>query len=221
MRYPAEHKARTRRRMVEGAAAALRGRGLDVGVAELMREAGLTHGGFYAHFSSKEALLAEAVELAGQQSVRNLRKIIACAGSRPALAAIGDAYLSTAHRDRPERGCALAAVGTELARESPAARRALTVQVRNLLNVLAECAPEQRARERQQRAIATLSHLVGALILSRIVDDRRASDEILATARRQVARGSWTRRSEAPVSVTERRERRDHRGTARSITAII
>jgi TetR/AcrR family transcriptional repressor of nem operon len=186
MRYSAEHKRRTRRRIVERAAAALRRRGLGVGVADLMREAGLTHGGFYAHFRSKDALLAEAVDVASEQSVRNLRKVIKRAGSRPALAAIGDAYLTAAHRDRPDRGCALAAVGTELARESPAARRALAAQVASLLSLLAECAPDQRAVTRRRRAMTTLSCLVGALILSRIVVDRQTSADILSAARRHL-----------------------------------
>ncbi len=127
MRYSPEHKASTRRRIVDGAAAALRARGLaGVGVADLMREAGLTHGGFYAHFASKDALVAEAIDAAGEQSVRNLRKVVKRAGPEPAFKAIVDAYLSTAHRDGPESGCALAALGAELARESPAARRALS-----------------------------------------------------------------------------------------------
>jgi TetR/AcrR family transcriptional repressor of nem operon len=187
MRYSAEHKASTRRRIVERAAAALRGRGLaGVGVADLMREAGLTHGGFYAHFPSKDALVAEAVDAAAEQSARNLRKVVKRAGSRRALEAIVDAYLSPAHRDGPERGCALAALGAELARESPAARRALSVQLEGLLGLVAEHVPDRRGVSRRRQAMAVLSCLVGALVLSRIADDRDVSDEILAAARRHL-----------------------------------
>src|SRR5262245_5627440 len=139
MRYAAEHKASTRRRIVDGASAALRARGLaGVGVADVMREAGLTHGGFYAHFPSKDDLVAEAVDAAGEQSVRNLRKVVKRAAPGRAFKAIVDAYLSPAHRDRPERGCALAALGPELARESPSARRAVAGQIDGLLDLLAE-----------------------------------------------------------------------------------
>jgi TetR/AcrR family transcriptional repressor of nem operon len=86
-----------------GQSAALRARGVaGVGVADLMRQAGLTHGGFYSHFSSKDALVAEAIDAAGEQSVRNLRKVVQRAGEQSALKAIVESYLSTAHRDAPE-----------------------------------------------------------------------------------------------------------------------
>jgi TetR/AcrR family transcriptional repressor of nem operon len=95
MRYPPRHKASTRRRIVAGAAAALRARGVSgVGVAELMRQAGLTHGAFYSHFASKDALVAEAFDVAGEQSVRNLRRAVQRAGDKPPFKAIVDAYLS-------------------------------------------------------------------------------------------------------------------------------
>src|SRR5262245_33579395 len=181
MRYAPQHKAATRRRIVEGAAVALRARGPSgVGVADLMREAGLTHGGFYAHFSSKDALVAEAVGAAGEQSVRNLRTVVKRAGHKPALKAIVDSYLSAAHRDQPERGCSLAALGAELARDSPAARRALTAQIEGLLGLLAEHVPDRPGVTRRRQAMATLACLVGALTLSRIAEDRALADEILA-----------------------------------------
>ena len=83
MRYSATHKASTRRRIVDGASAALRARGVaGVGVADLMRQAGLTHGGFYSHFASKDALVAEAIDAAGEQSMRNLRKVVQRAGHK-------------------------------------------------------------------------------------------------------------------------------------------
>lgn len=191
MRYSREHKASTRRRIVEGAAAALRARGVaGVGVAELMREAGLTHGGFYSHFPSKDALVAEAVSAAGEQSARNLRKVVERAGSRSGLAAIADAYLSTAHRDQPGRGCALAALAGELARESPGARRALGAQLESLLDLLADHVPGRRGVSRRRQAMAVLSCLVGALVLSRAASSRETSDEILAAARRHLTRES-------------------------------
>ncbi len=187
MRYPPRHKASTRRRIVAGAAAALRARGVSgVGVAELMRQAGLTHGAFYSHFASKDALVAEAFDAAGEQSVRNLRRAVQRAGDKPPIKAIVDAYLSPAHRDRPERGCAFAALAAELARESPAARRALTVRFDGLLGLLGEHVPDRRGVSRRRQAMAVLSCLVGALMLSRAVDDPETSGEILAAARRHL-----------------------------------
>ena len=191
MRYSADHKRSTHRRIVDGAAAALRARGMaGVGVADLMRQAGLTHGGFYAHFPSKDALVAEAVAAAGEQSVKNLRKVVKRAGPGRELEAIVLAYLSPAHRDRPERGCALAALGPELSRESPAARRALAAQLEGLLELLAEHVPDRPGVSRRRRAMATLSCLVGALLLSRMAADRAVSDEILAAARRHLTRAA-------------------------------
>jgi len=191
MRYPPRHKASTRRRIVEGAAAALRARGVSgMGVAELMRRAGLTHGGFYSHFASKDALVAEAIDAAGEQSVRNLHQVVRRAGDKPPFKAIVDAYLSPAHRDRPERGCVFAALAAELARESPAARQALTVQFEGLLGLLGEHVPDRRGVSGRRQAMAVLSCLVGALMLSRAVDDPKTSGEILAAARRHLTEPS-------------------------------
>jgi TetR/AcrR family transcriptional repressor of nem operon len=187
MRYSATHKASTRRRIVDGASAALRARGVaGVGVADLMRQAGLTHGGFYSHFASKDALVAEAIDAAGEQSVRNLRKVVQRAGSKSPLKAIVDAYLSTAHRDDPERGCVFATLAGELARESPAARRVLTARLESLLGFLGEHLPDRRGVSRRRRAMTVLSCLVGALMLSRAVDAPETSGELLAAARRHL-----------------------------------
>ena len=187
MRYPAKHKIATRRRIVSGASAALRARGVaGVGVAELMREAGLTHGGFYAHFPSKDALVAEAVDAAAEQSARNLRKVARRAPAGREFEAIVAAYLSPAHRDRPDRGCALAALGPELARDSLPARQAVARHLDALLDLLQEYMRERPGGSRRRRAIATLSCLVGALLLSRMARDRDVSDEILAAAQRHL-----------------------------------
>jgi len=189
VRYPAAHKASTHRRIVDRASAALRARGLaGVGVADLMRGAGLTHGGFYAHFSSKDALVAEAVAAAGRQSAHNLQEVVKRAGPGREFEAIVDAYLAPSHRDQPERGCALAALGPELARESPASRRALSAQIEELVALLAEHMPPRPGLSRRRRGMAGLSCLVGALLLSRMAGDRGVSDEILAAARQHLIR---------------------------------
>jgi len=208
MRYPPAHKASTRRRIVDGTAAALRARGVSgVGVADLMRQAGLTHGGFYAHFTSKDALVAAAIAAAAEQSVRNLRKAVQRAGGKPPLEAIVDAYLSPAHRDRPERGCALATLAAELARESSAARRALTVQFDDLLAFLGEHVPDRRGASRRRRAMAVLSCLVGALTLSRAVDSPETSGEILAAARRYLTGSARRLRASRPATTSRHHQR--------------
>ena len=140
-----------------------------------MRQAGLTHGGFYAHFASKDALVAEAIDAAGEQSARNLRTVVQRAGGKSPLKAIVDAYLSTAHRDGPERGCVFATLAGELARESPAARRALTAQLEGLLGFTRRTRSARRGVSRRRQAVAVLCCLVGALMLSRAVDDPETS----------------------------------------------
>ncbi len=187
MRYSRAHKASTRRRIVEGAAAAVRARGVaGVGVAELMRQAGLTHGGFYSHFPSKDALVAEAVAAAGEQSTRNLKRW----SSGPAP--------GPASRRSPTRTCPplIATSRTADARSPrsaaswraspPSARRALSAQLEGLLDLLADHVPGRRGVSRRRQAMAALSCLVGAVVLSRAAENRETSDEILAAARRHL-----------------------------------
>ena len=155
----------------------------SVGVAELMNEAGLTHGGFYRHFGSRDDLVAEAVDTAlahGFEPVRAAAK----RGGADAVAAIIDMYLSRRHRDRPETGCAVAALPTDIARTDPRARAAYSRQVRTYIGLLAELTPARDPDE----AHLILAALVGALALARAVDDRRLSDEILDSVARALRR---------------------------------
>ncbi len=155
----------------------------SVGVAELMTEAGLTHGGFYRHFESRDDLVAEAVHTAlahGFEPVRAAAK----RGGPEAVAAIIDMYLSRRHRDRPETGCAVAALPTDIARTDPRARAAYSRQVRTYIGLLAELTPARDPDE----AHLILAALVGALALARAVDDRRLSDEILDSVARALRR---------------------------------
>jgi TetR/AcrR family transcriptional repressor of nem operon len=158
--------------------------GIDgVSVAELMTEAGLTHGGFYRHFDSRDELVAEAIAEALAQGSERIRAS-ARLGGPAALAAIIDGYLSRLHRDKPETGCAVAALPTDIARTDPRGRAAYSRQVRSYIDLLAELTP---AREPDEGHLI-LAALVGALVLARAVDDRGLSDEILERAARALHR---------------------------------
>jgi len=162
----------------------MRRNGIDsVSVVELMNEAGLTHGGFYRHFGSRDDLVAEAIDTAlaqGSERIQAAAKL----GGAAALAAIIDGYLSPRHRDKPETGCAVAALPSDIARSNPRARTAYSRQVRSYLDLLAELTP---ARDPDEGHLI-LAALVGALVLARAVDDRGLSDEILESAARALHR---------------------------------
>ena len=134
-------KAASHQRIVTAAAARIRRAGVDgLSVADLMREAGLTHGGFYRHFGSRDDLVAEAVEAAVAHGSKRA-EAAARQGGPEALAATIDAYLSALHRDKPETGCAVAALPADIARSSQRARGAYTAQVRRYLDLLAGLTP--------------------------------------------------------------------------------
>jgi TetR/AcrR family transcriptional repressor of nem operon len=185
MRYPASETAEKHEKILKEAARLFRERGFGgAGVAEIMKAAGLTHGAFYAHFPSKEALQAEAVECALAQS-DHLIDALTAEGNDPKRAFL-DSYLSAAHRDHPGSGCAIAALGPEIARDS-ATRKPFTQRVKHMIDGMAgqfQWKPESAAR---RNAIHLLTAAVGALVLARAVDDPRFSDEILDTIRDSLA----------------------------------
>ena len=154
--------------------------GIDsVSLAELMNEAGLTHGGFYRHFDSRDELVAEAIDTALAQGSERIQAAAKLGGAE-ALAAIIDGYLSRLHRDKPETGCAVAALPTDIARTNARVRTAYACQVRSYIELLTELIP---GRDSDQ-AHLILTALVGALVLARAVNDRGMSDEILDSAAR-------------------------------------
>jgi TetR/AcrR family transcriptional regulator, transcriptional repressor for nem operon len=179
MRVTREQAAENRERIVNAAARLFREKGFDgIGVDAIMDEAGLTHGGFYRHFQSKDALAAEAVA----------RGLAVSARKQAALASIEDvvsAYLSPRHRDDAGGGCMIAAIGCDIARQGKGVRRGLTAYVRDQIEQLARRIGGRGGTVRRQQAIATLAGLVGALVLARAVDDPALSDEILAATRRR------------------------------------
>ena len=185
MRYPASQTAEKHERILREAARMFRERGFDgAGVADIMKAAGLTHGAFYAHFPSKDALEAEAVECAFAQSDKRIYALTANA-SDPKRAFL-DSYLSAAHRDHPGSGCVIAALGPEIARDS-AARSPFTQRVKHMIEGMAGRFRWKRKGAVRRNAIHLLAAAVGALTLARAVDDPRLSDEILESVRDDLA----------------------------------
>lgn len=176
-------KEATHERIVTVAAQAIRRNGYDgTGVADLMKQAGLTHGAFYAHFSSREAMLAEAADCAFSQSAAALAKLAAGAPPEKALAALLGAYLSKAHQEQVATGCPLAALGSETARQMPEVRRAATRHVKEVIDLVARLSPDWGQPEAHERALVTVSTMVGALLLARAVDDPALSESLRASA---------------------------------------
>ncbi|CAN7402774.1 TetR/AcrR family transcriptional regulator [Pseudoduganella sp. LjRoot289] len=180
MKVSREQAALNRERIVDTAARLFREKGFDgIGVADLMKGAGLTHGGFYGHFASKEVLLAEACGKAMEKSVDKWRTLADGAPARP-VAAIAESYLSASHRDFPGKGCAVSSLGTDVARAGPDVRQAMSDGVQAQLALLAGLEPGADAGAKRQRAIADYASMVGGLVLARVMADPAQSEEVLA-----------------------------------------
>jgi TetR/AcrR family transcriptional repressor of nem operon len=187
MRYSKEHKQETHARIVRKASVRLREKGAHgIGVADLMKEAGLTHGGFYAHFDSREALLIEAFAYAMDRSMDYWRKSTAETSPEKRLAMIVDSYLTASHRDDPGRGCAVPTLGAEIARESPKARKAFAAKLEQMIDMIAEQLIDLPPKAARKQAAVTLATMMGTLVLSRIAGNGEFSDEILAGGREAV-----------------------------------
>lgn len=184
MGHSKANKEQSHARIVQTAAARFREAGVEgVGVADLMKDAGLTHGGFYRHFASRDELVAEAVERALSDGGRAVEAVAASKASRQTVAcALVDAYLSTAHRDGLATSCAVTTLAGDVARSNERARSAYTRQVETYLELLANLAAEEKSKAKRTKAIAALSTLVGAVSLSRAVNDEKLSREILKAA---------------------------------------
>jgi TetR/AcrR family transcriptional repressor of nem operon len=190
MRSTKAQAAANRERIVAEAARLFRERGFaGIGVAELMRSVGMTHGGFYGHFASKEELMALACRRAVDDMLADWRARAAAAPDDP-LGAIVAPYLSAAHRDGPGGGCLMAALGPEAARAPAAVRQTVTECLGDVLAALAALVPGPGASARRRQAIGLFASLVGAMVAARAIDDAALSDEILATVRKAVAADS-------------------------------
>ena len=183
MNTPLGRKQITHERIVDTAATVLRTSGFaGVGVADIMKRVGLTHGGFYAHFSSRDALLCEAVERAGEDSRARVAKSVALRKARGAspLRAFIENYLSDAHLAAPEQGCPVAALAAEMPRQSAEVAQAAAQRVRKLLALVRESLPASAA----EQAPVVAGQLVGALQLARALGDNPEGRALLAATRR-------------------------------------
>jgi len=184
--HPSRKEA-THERIVEAAARAIRRSGYGgTGVADIMKDAGLTHGGFYAHFDSREAMLAEAADRAGADTVATMTRVADAAPPDQALQAIIRAYLSKAHVGAVETGCAVAALGSEMPRQAPQVRRAATRRIKEMIDLVCRQSPDWGQPGAHERALVTVATAVGALVLARAVDDPKLSDALREAALNQL-----------------------------------
>jgi|SRR5271169_671401 TetR/AcrR family transcriptional repressor of nem operon len=189
MRVSRQKAAENRERIIEAAGALLRANGFSgIGVADIMRAADLTHGGFYGHFASKDDLVAQACRKVTTQAAANWEKTAAKAPDDP-YAALLTRYLQPRHRDEPGQGCVFAALGADAARSGPLVQDAFADGLEPLIDLLAKSAPGKTKAERRRKGVAAMAGLVGALLLARAVGNKgnkEFSDEILEATRREL-----------------------------------
>ncbi|MDZ7858430.1 TetR/AcrR family transcriptional regulator [Sphaerotilus sp.] len=172
-------KEESHERIVRAAARAIRRSGYDgTGVADIMKEAGLTHGAFYAHFKSREAMLAEAADRAGAESNAFAASVLAAAPPEQSLRALMHAYLSEEHLVSIETGCPVSALGSEMPRQAPEVRRAATNRIKEMIDLVARQSPDWGQPAAHERALVTVAAMVGTLMMARAVDDPALSQSL-------------------------------------------
>lgn len=187
MRYSREHKLETHARIVKRASVRLREKGAHgIGVADLMKDAGLTHGGFYAHFDSREALVIEAFTHAMDRSTERWRKLAEQTPPEQRFAAIVDSYLTPMHRDDPGHGCAIPTLGAEIARESPRTRKAFAAKLEEMIDAIAAQIPDVPRKAARKQATAAIATMMGTLVMARVAGNGEFSEEILSSGREAV-----------------------------------
>jgi TetR/AcrR family transcriptional regulator, transcriptional repressor for nem operon len=182
-RIARRRKEDTHDRIVDSAARAIRRSGYGgTGVADIMKDAGLTHGGFYAHFASREAMLAEAADRAGAEGLAVMMRVANAAPPQQALKALVQAYLSAEHVENTETGCAVAALCSETSRQAPEVRRVATRRIKEMIDLVARQSPDWGHPGAHERSLVTVATMVGAVQLARAVDDPRLSDAMREAA---------------------------------------
>jgi TetR/AcrR family transcriptional regulator, transcriptional repressor for nem operon len=172
-------KEASHERIVDAASRAIRRSGYGgTGVADIMKEAGLTHGAFYAHFESREAMLAEAADRAGAAVNAAASRLLATVPADDALRTLIEAYLSKAHIEGIETGCPVSALGSEMPRQSPEVRRAATLRIKEMIDLIARQMPDWGQPAAHERALVTAATMVGALVLARAVDEPHLSEQL-------------------------------------------
>lgn len=191
MRYSTDHKAQTRARIVRRAATSLRQNGLHgVGVAELMKQAGLTHGGFYAHFKSRDALIGEAMIFAMDGIAKKWRGRADRAPAGKKVDAIVNGYLTAQHRDDAGNGCVLPALGAEIARANAKTRRAFAGRLEEMIALVVEAHGARSAGAARKQAMGTICAMMGALVLARATGGQLSEDLLLAGRAAALGRSS-------------------------------
>lgn len=184
MRYSAEHKARSHAKLLKKASEQFRGEGVQgIGIAKLMGQIGLTHGGFYAHFENKNDLVIAALAKMFDEISTYVRAAVESAADGNYVSAIVNAYLSEDHRDHPKRGCPVAALSSEIARQPPPVRQGYTRGFDGLVKTMAKYLTGANEEERCQRARLLLAGMAGNMMIARAASDRDLSNTILAQAR--------------------------------------
>ncbi|GLR63228.1 TetR/AcrR family transcriptional regulator [Marinospirillum insulare] len=179
MRVSREQAAENRKKIIAVAAKLFREKGFDgIGVAGLMKAAGLTHGGFYGHFDSKEDLMAQACDHAVDELLQAGELRSKESNDTPYVTFLKN-YLSVGHRDHPGAGCLMAALGTEASRKNQTVRSAFTQSAKRLAAALMEIIPATNKKKARENALVTLAMLVGAQTIARALDDEEVSQEVL------------------------------------------
>ena len=196
MRVSKEKAAQNREQILTAAARLFREQGIGAtGVDSITEDAGLTHGAVYSQFGSKEAIAAEAVQLALTRSKHLWDRMAERKGRRKVFPAIVEQYLSPAHRDQAGQGCVIAAIGSEIARQPRSVRDSFTREFKHSLEYLADLMHENNSARSTEDAIAAFVSMVGALIIARAVNDETLSDLILKSTARRVVQRARVRRS--------------------------
>src|ERR1700723_2132316 len=184
MRYRPEHKAEIHQKIVKDASRRVRAEGLNgAAVAAVMRDTGLTHGGFYKHFESKDELLLESVSEAFRDIGDTLVRVAEQSRPESAWKAIVKAYLSLEYCDHPERGCPLPALAPELTRVDQKMRSRILPQLLNYRDRMVPFMPGQRTADKERAFFAIFSTMIGAVEIARLLPDRAMREKVLASTR--------------------------------------
>lgn len=194
MRYSTEQKAETHRQIVDAASREFRSKGLQgIGIADLMSQVGLTHGGFYAHFKDRDALVAEAAICAAMESFGRLHEAAISAPKGKEVEAMLDLYLSPEHRDDPGFGCLLPALAADIARQSDTVKSAFTDSLKENMTKFSNYMPARSNKEKLNQAFMLISGMAGAVLIARAIDDAKLSKVLLDSVRTHLLGlyGSW------------------------------
>jgi TetR/AcrR family transcriptional regulator, transcriptional repressor for nem operon len=186
MKVTRQQARENRARVLRLASRRFRERGFQgVSVADLMNEAGLTHGGFYKQFESKEDLISQACALGIRENLEGYKQL-AAENKRNAVKSIAAGMLSALHRDVPAEGCVMAALGPDVSRADPSTRHEVTQGIKSILDWLSRLIPGNSEKRTREKAVATYATIVGAVMLARAVDEPKLSEEILKAARASI-----------------------------------